>query len=75
MSSLSNHLNGQIQPTNGDLNIGAIILERTDQETLRYNVCNLQNFTTYRGLNQHLRLYLKKPRNSDVNIFASQQCS
>ena len=75
MSSLSKHLNDKIQTTNADLSKNTINLNRTDQATFRCNVCNLRSFTTYRSLNRHLRSCLKKRRDSNVNILASQPYS
>ena len=76
MSSLSNHLNDEIQPTNDDLNNNTTSAElTTDQVTFRCNLCNMRSFTTYCGLNQHLRSCIKKSRDTDANILASQPCS
>ena len=47
---------------------------RTDQVTFHCTACNLRSFTTYRGLNQHLRSCLKKSRDAASSIPASQPC-
>ena len=75
MLTLSNHLNDKIQPKNNGLNNSTLNLKRTEQVTLRCRVCNLWNFTTYRGPNQHLKFCSNKPRDPDVDILANQPCS
>ena len=71
MSSLSNHSNGEIQPRNEESN-ETNNHNRTDQVTFQCTACNLRSFTTYRGLNQHLRSCLKKSRQVSSDISSSQ---
>ena len=71
MSSLSNHSNGEIQPRNEESN-ETNNHNRTDQVTFQCTACNLRSFTTYHGLNQHLRSCLKKSREVSSVISSSQ---